>query len=109
MNAWSCLQPASLFPLFMLLMAVWSFTVNAFPLAGLSVPGLTSASMAPAICWVAPCGVSTVIVKEHAAELSEASVAVHVTVVTPTGKLEPDAAEQFTTTLLQASLAVGAE
>src|SRR5947207_9802023 len=38
----------------------------------------------------------TVTVNEHCAVLFEASVAVHVTVVTPFGKVEPDVGEQVT-------------
>jgi hypothetical protein len=53
--------------------------------------------------------VVTVTANEQFAEFDEASVAVQVTVVTPTGKVEPDAGEQFTTTVpLQLSEADGA-
>jgi hypothetical protein len=49
----------------------------------------------------------TVTVKLHVAVLPDASVAVQVTVVAPTGKHEPDGGVQTTTTPGQLSLAVG--
>lgn len=52
---------------------------------------------------------NTVTVNEHEAVLPDASVAVQVTVVVPTGKVEPDAGEQTTVTPGQLSDAVGAK
>lgn len=50
----------------------------------------------------------TVTVKLHDEELFAASVAVHVTVVTPSAKLEPDAGKQVTVGFaVQLSFAVG--
>ena len=51
---------------------------------------------------------NTVTVNEHVAVLPLASVAVQVTVVVPTGKVDPDAGEQTTVTPGQLSEAVGA-
>ncbi len=49
----------------------------------------------------------TVIVSVHAPVFAAASVAVHVTVVTPTGKDEPDAGRQLTVAPGQLSDAAG--
>ena len=49
----------------------------------------------------------TVIVNVHVPVFAEASVAVHVTVVTPTGNAEPDAGTQLTVAPGQLSEAVG--
>ena len=49
----------------------------------------------------------TVTVKEQLAVLPEVSVAVQVTVVVPSGKVEPDAGEQTTVAPGQLSLTVG--
>jgi hypothetical protein len=48
-----------------------------------------------------------VTVKLHAPVFDEASVAVHVTVVAPTGKVEPDAGTHATVAPGQLSVAVG--
>lgn len=53
-------------------------------------------------------GGSTVTVNEQLAVLRLASVAVHVTVVLPSGKTEPDAEVQVVVTPGQLSVAVGA-
>jgi hypothetical protein len=49
----------------------------------------------------------TITLKVHWAWLFEVSVAVHVAVVVPTGKLEPDGGVHETLALLQLSVAVG--
>ena len=51
----------------------------------------------------------TVTVNEQLAVLLDKSVAVHVTVVVPTGKLDPEGRVQLTVTLPLSSDAVGAE
>ncbi|MEK6322237.1 MAG: hypothetical protein AABN33_11190 [Acidobacteriota bacterium] len=53
--------------------------------------------------------VSTVTVKLHCAVLFDVSVAVHVTVVVPKAKIEPEAGLQTTVTPGQLSLAVAAK
>ena len=50
----------------------------------------------------------TVTVKVQVAVRFDVSVAVHVTVVVPTGKVEPEAGEQLVVTPAQLSEAVGA-
>ena len=49
----------------------------------------------------------TVIVKVHAPVFAEASVAVHVTVVTPTGNVDPEAGVQLAVAPGQLSVGVG--
>lgn len=51
----------------------------------------------------------TVTVNVHALVLAEPSVAVHVTVVLPSGNVEPLAGSQVTVTLVQLSVAVAAK
>jgi hypothetical protein len=50
---------------------------------------------------------STVTVKLHVPVLPDVSVAVHVTVVVPTGKLEPDAGAHMTVGVPQLSVPAG--
>ena len=50
---------------------------------------------------------TTVTVKEQLPVLEEVSVAVQLTVVVPTGKVEPDGGEQLTVAPEQLSFAIG--
>src|SRR4030095_8008374 len=60
--------------------------------------------------WITACGVSTFTVNEQVAVLCgvAVSVAVHVTVVVPIEKIEPEAGPQTTVTPAQLSFAVAA-
>jgi hypothetical protein len=61
--------------------------------------------------WMTACGVRTVTVKLQLAVLAgvAVSVAVHVTLVVPIGKIEPEAGLQTTDSTPQLSLAVAAK
>jgi hypothetical protein len=74
----------------------------------LSVPPLAGKFRLVGLIENAQPGALTVTVKVQGAILPTASVAVQVTVVVPTGKLEPDGGEHVTVTPGQLSLAVGA-
>ena len=76
---------------------------------GACVPGVFgNGSLQSGIPSPSESGETTVTVNEQVAVFIEESVAVHVTVVLPTGKNEPDAGGQTYRTLGQLSLTVGA-
>ena len=69
-------------------------------------PGSVDLVMFAGHVMVGPSVSLTVTVKEQLAVLPDASVAVHVTVVVPFAKVEPEAGEQLVVTPGQLSLAV---